>query len=549
MEPVTPRSRGAAAVEIGAIAATFLAAIAVIHPHGNFPLNDDGYYALPTFEFARTGHFHMTLSPSSLRAQIIWGSLFVRAFGESYDALRLSTIAAALIAIACVNALLAMTPIPRFARVVATLAFAFHPLFIASSCTFMTEVHFICWSAVAALFYVRGLREDRAIFFWIAGAAVAASWFVRMTGILNAAPPIALLLFYRGRLAAKWKRDLAICVVPVVTFLLIAKLRIDWLIASRLEFGQFVHQWHEATFRLPQIIDVVHEYSMRTLQSTALMLLPVMIVVMFFLRRRIPLGAMTLVLVAFIMSSEGVIVPQYGDRWSGDVFMNFGLGPPTLDIVPQNTYPFQLPSGACSLLKLSVTMIAAFMLLALLIGAGERMDDAKRNVVFLFCLLDAGGHVAGLWSSAVFFDRYALVSAWPLVVAAAVLAPWDGARKRLAVIALVLIAAFDLAAVNEYFAWQNARWQAVDALRARGVPLTQVEAGAEPFTPRMAYITDIHERRRAVMLHPVLPYRISFRQWPGYRVIARHPFTSWLGLHRAEVLTMERLINEPHVVR
>ncbi len=93
-------------IETGAVCALFAAAIAVIHPHGNFPLNDDGLYALPTFEFAATGRFHMTMMSPSLRAQIVWGALWVRAFGATYMTLRLCSIATAIATVAMVNVLL-----------------------------------------------------------------------------------------------------------------------------------------------------------------------------------------------------------------------------------------------------------------------------------------------------------------------------------------------------------------------------------------------------------------------------------------------------------
>src|SRR5262249_55878182 len=135
----------------------FALAAAIIEPRGNFPLNDDAYFALPAFEFARTGHFHLTFCPPSMRAQVIWGALFVRLFGPTFDALRAASLVSTAIAILAFHAILCHLTVSRGVRILATTAFAFHPLLFWTSFTFMTEGPFVCASVAAMYFYVRAL--------------------------------------------------------------------------------------------------------------------------------------------------------------------------------------------------------------------------------------------------------------------------------------------------------------------------------------------------------------------------------------------------------
>jgi hypothetical protein len=116
------------------IVAAFAAAIALIHPRGNFPLNDDWDFALPTWTFARTGQFHFThFTAVSLRAMVLWGAAWTRLFGASFEVLRASTLALAAATLPVINTILRRAKVATFPRVGTTLAFAFHPIFIWAS--------------------------------------------------------------------------------------------------------------------------------------------------------------------------------------------------------------------------------------------------------------------------------------------------------------------------------------------------------------------------------------------------------------------------------
>lgn len=544
----------ARALEIAGVCAVFAAAIAAIHPRGNFPLNDDGMYALPTFELAATGKFHMTMMSPSLRAQMVWGALWVRAFGATYDTLRLCTIVTAIATVAMFNALVAQTSMPRIGRIVVTLAFAFHPIFLWSSCTFMTEVHFVFCCVTAVYFYVRGFREERAGLLIAACVTVAISWWVRQTGLITAFPAIVFLLLYRQHLSRRWVRDLAICVTPVVLFAIVHHYWPDTLVGNAIELETLTHQWREATWRLPQITAWTYHTSSWSLETTALMFLPIIVALRLRAstrRDKIVIAAMAVLMgigtIAWL--ADHIPLPHYGlvginSYTGGDIFMNFGLGPPTLPngfngIIP---YPIYIPYAARVVLTLIVDAAAVVLLAALVFAVLDRWRAPHENALLFLGILFAGAHTASLTISGAYFDRYALTSQWTLAAAAAMLVPWERVTARAASIALlVCLAAFDIAATREYFAWQTARWTAWSELRRSGVPIRDIQGGSEAYgIYELAYVNDIHTRRRMAITSRDYKYAIEFGPRDEYHVIARHPFSGWFGLHRGEVLTLEK---------
>jgi len=530
-------------VENCGIVAVFLAAIALIKPLGNFPLNDDGMFALPTFEFARTGHFHMTAVPTAVRAQILWGALFVRLFGASFEVLRMATVVSAILALITINALLRLAAIPRAGRVLATLAIAFHPIFLWASCTFMTEVHFICATAVALYCFARGLREERVGFLLAGGAAVAISWWIRQTGVLTAIAAIAVVLFRRDR---QWKRDALILAIPIIGFAVVAVAWPETLRGSAAVFGSFLDVWRDPLFHIEDAVAMFYQHTFLPLQETALWLLPLVAAGAFAVMRKFDwrIVAIAIVMsVGFIMSIRNHLpMPYYGrsgccENVAGDIFTNFGLGPPTTyDVFTgQQTYPFTLTFGT----RIALTLFATF---AAILFVTSLARGARKDVIFLLSIAIAACQIASLYLTATYFDRYSLTTAWPLVIAGAIVTPWPRAAQMRAIVVLALIATFGILGINEYFSWQRARWTAYGELRRAGVKVTNVEGGMEAeFMIERPYITDqeyTHLRKR-LKLGPK-HYMIAFNQREHWHVVAQHPFSGWLGMHRGVIYTLEK---------
>jgi hypothetical protein len=533
---MTLTQRAARALEIALLLAVFAVAVILIRPRGNFPIDDDWDFALATWRFAETGHFHFTaFTAVSLRAQVLWGALWTRFLGESFDVLRASTLVLAAATLIVVHGMLIRAGVPRFGRVVATLALGFHPIFLWSSCTFMTEVPFVFASAVALACFIRGFDQERIA--WIVAACMAAlmACFVRQTGITLLAAPLILALL-RRRLRVTATIASAIAFVGVI-FLL----KPGWLSGSPAEFAVHYKVWTESTFRLPEQIEVFDHYATFNAQNCALFFLPLVapLAVVFARNSRridyVIAGILTVVLLFRVQSliAIGLPMPYFISRYccdvfAGNIFVDLGLGPLAL----AGSYPFRLPYAGRLVITYGSVLLAALLIWAVLRRAAHTNTSLLALGAALF------GSLA-LFGSGLYVDRYSLDSAWPLVIALPLLLPWQSRAVRVvSIAALVIVAAFSTLAVQEYFSWNRARWTAINDLRAHGVPITSINAGAEPF-----YLYELSkgdQRMRRIHQFGVgeRPYTVAFEPLAGKRVIARYPYRGWLGWHQGEVFVL-----------
>ena len=520
-----------------AIVAIFAAAIAFINPRGNFPLNDDWDFALATWRFAKSGQFQFTaFTAVSLRAQVLWGALWTRIFGESFNVLRMSTIVLAAATLVIVHRTLLRAGVPRFGRITASLALGFHPIFLWSSCTFMTEVPFVFASSVALYAFIRAFEDDDGSAWIVAAcAATMTACFVRQTGITLVAAPLLMALFKRR------KRDTMVTGVTIALFFAMLIFKRQWLAGSPDEFAVHFRMWTEATFRLPEQIAVFDHYATFNAQNCALFFLPLVapLALLFVKSARrldvIIIGVVAVVVLARVQSliARGMPMPYFVspyccDVFAGNIFIDFGLGPLTLD----GTYPIRLTHAA----RLAVTY-GSVILASLLIWAVLR--HASRAKASLLALGAALFGSLALFGSGLYVDRYSLDSAWPLVIALPLMLSWKSRAVRIAgVAALIVIAIFSTLATQEYFSWNRARWNAIADLRSRGVPIASINGGGEPY----AFYELSHGDQRMRRIHQFgvgeRPYTIAFEPLPGKRVIARHGFSGWLGLHRGQVFVL-----------
>jgi 4-amino-4-deoxy-L-arabinose transferase-like glycosyltransferase len=170
-------------VEIAILTVAWAGAIALVDPRGNFPLHDDWDFAIATWRFAESGHFHFTqFTAVALRAQVLWGALWTKLFGQSFNVLRASTLVLSLGAVLLVDRILARAGAARGVRMLAALALLFHPIFLWASCTYMTDVPFVFASAAALYCFVRAWKSDRLAWLVAGCCAVAVAWFIRQNG-------------------------------------------------------------------------------------------------------------------------------------------------------------------------------------------------------------------------------------------------------------------------------------------------------------------------------------------------------------------------------
>src|SRR5262245_55443068 len=137
-------------------AAVFLGAGALCRPWGDYPLYDDWQYSRTAKVFAGTGRIVVdTPVAPALVGQTLLAAPVILVFGFSHTALRLLTLALAVLGLWCVDRLLRFAACPAGVRLFALLVLALNPLFFCLSATFMTEIYGLVPVLLAAVVWFR----------------------------------------------------------------------------------------------------------------------------------------------------------------------------------------------------------------------------------------------------------------------------------------------------------------------------------------------------------------------------------------------------------
>lgn len=179
------------------VAAAYVAAALVVPTMTAAAVSDDWVYARSVEILLREGELRvLDLSVVTLVFQVFWGALFALILGDSFGALRVSTVTlVGLSGLACYG-LGRELGVGRGRSAFGAAAYLFNPLLMVLAFSFMTDPHFAALLTIASLGYVRGVRlgagsaAGRAAL--LAGSVAAALGFlVRQQGALI---PVAVLL-------------------------------------------------------------------------------------------------------------------------------------------------------------------------------------------------------------------------------------------------------------------------------------------------------------------------------------------------------------------
>jgi hypothetical protein len=508
--------------------AVFIAAVLLVDPRGNFPLDDDWGVGFTTFTLLQTGRVQFTpFASATAYLQFFWGALWASVFGETFTVLRLSTLTLSLASTILTYLLLRRVQVRRELALFGAAALLFHPLFFWASFTSMTHVPFVFLSIVAAWMFVLA-AEREGVWLALALAATVASFFTRQFAVLNAiAPLLVALLARRKKLAATYAAALVVFGLLVVSRV---------LVGSEKELAL-----HRPTLSMLATRSV--HYVFFNWQNVALFFAaPLLLLLLSRGRPRLSRTVIVLASVAFAIVAwrmtmrVGMPIPYMN---SGNVFTDFGLGPPTLrDVFTlRMAHPFALPWAVKVALMIATTIGAAIALSLTVVSL--RTDDllVRYCAVYLLCAtLIAGG-------MSIYFDRYSIDTAWPFVVLLMVLAnrvQITRPARIAAAAALAMAIVFATSGTAEYLAWNRARWDAYAYLRANGVTLEQMDGGYEvnALLALRAGRKDLGKRGVGVIDDRFI---LTFnRDVPGFELVRAFSYPRWFGFSEGAVHVQRR---------
>jgi Dolichyl-phosphate-mannose-protein mannosyltransferase len=187
----------------GLICACIVAAgVLLAHPVAEMGFQDDWSYIRTALEFARTGHFIFNgWATAMLGWMIPWGALFLRIFGFSFTAARMSMLPLAMATVYFFHATLARFGIGPRNSAFGALTLGFSPVFFPMAASYMSDIPGLLVIVLCLYFCLRAVQAGtpRSTAFWLCCAAAmgAAGGTARQTawlGVLVMVPSTAWLL-------------------------------------------------------------------------------------------------------------------------------------------------------------------------------------------------------------------------------------------------------------------------------------------------------------------------------------------------------------------
>ncbi len=532
------------------VAFLWLAGLVFVRPWGNFPLNDDWSFGRTVKHFVEHHDFRpCSWSAMPLVTNTFWGALFCLPTGFSFDALRISTLVAALLGMFAVYKLVKMSRAPEWLAVMTALVLGFNPIFFPLSYTFMTDVLFISVCIMASIFLLRNLLSGKDSDLFIGTALV-------LLGILSRQLALAVPLGFaivsslqRGLRPRDLWRALFPAAVGVIVFVVFQR----WMaVTGRLSYmtGQKNSELSDALLHPLQSFPHLMNNVYISLFYLGLFLLPVSLCVLASVwtvqKRKVQIlfaiSLWVLLLAYFFFQRDAGPMPL-----SSGVLTRSGVGPATL----RDAFFLDLnarPEMSAAFWK-TVTMLSAFGATALMtlialfvLEATPKLRSATmtdNQVTALFLLFVAAIYLAPILLTTL-FDRY-LIFAIPFLAAALVAAfpPLPKLSARIFVPATAVLTAFVLFSVGttrDYLTWNRARWEVTNDLVANqhlDAAKMQLDGGFE-FNG-----LNFYERKDWWRVKDPA-YIISFGPVPGYAGVEEHQYSQWLPPGTGKVMALKK---------
>ena len=461
------------------------AALLVSWPVAEMGFVDDWSYVKTAFVFARTGHIvYNGWATAMLGWAIPWAALFIKLFGFSFTAVRLSTVPLAMASVYLLHASLVRFGITARNAIMGALTLGLSPLFLPLAASYMTDVAglfcillclYLCQRALAA-------RCNRTTILWLACAALTniAGGTVRQIawlGTLVMVPSTAWLLRKRAG-------------VKPVAFLL-------WIV-SVVSVLACVHWFERQPYALPEkiiqgpatgaMLGHMLAELLKAFLCLALITFPILVAWIPVLRS-LSRGATTRIACILVAMAAGSIV--LGDRdsldhrvmpWLGHVIGTLSIFSSTGEMLGGRPVTLTLPMRV----GLSLLVIAAALTLVehLLTKPWRRAGPRAVSLHESLWMLGpfAISYVVFLLPRAVYsfvYDRY-LLGLMPLAIIILLLLHQLWVAERLpavTIVALSLFALYAIAGTHDWFALNRARVAAVAQIHALDVPITFIQGG------------------------------------------------------------------------
>lgn len=531
------------------LAVPFVVLLLLVSPRGDFPLNDDWVYAKMVQALA--GHGHLGFSPFSNAfaiTQTLYATPVVKLFGFSFTLLRLTTIFMGWVTVCFVAFTARELGLPNPSVLLAALTVFVNPLFVNLSYTFMTDVPFCAFAAAATYYFVKALRTPTTANLLLGTLISIAAFYNRQIGILI---PIAFIpsgAVAIRRLKGRPPLGAILCLTVPWAFALLA---IPWLNAATPDALAIEYEQNPST---SEAILVAGFLLVTWTTYIGLFLLPIAAGLPR-LQTNVRNGRLQRYWLfgIFLFACIGTVgaFPIASFPFLPNILRDFGIGPALFSFIASrfdmgvHFAPVELGRGW---IAVAYCATAAFCALAISVAAGFGLSGkslhpvhaARRMFLLAVGVLFLVAPITVVPGN--YFDRYLLASIPPLSLLAAMGLGHRPGIRRMALPVLVASGIFtwSVMGLQDYMAWNTARWQAIDILRSTYRASDFDINGGFEFNGM--YTSDEYVRRLRETPNTFEPkkwwvigetYRVSpvdlTQSCSSCTIIEKIPYYSWLG--------------------
>ncbi len=513
----------------------FVAAVLLVNPTGEFPLNDDWAYAQNCFALACENRWFFSDWPAmTLVAHTFWGALFCKVFGCSFTVLRLSVLLFSILGLLGFQRLLQWMKLDQKSIIFYTFLLIFNPLWFSLAHTYMTDVPFLSVTIWAFYFFLRA--SETAKIQYILAATLCSVWacLIRQLGLILPLAFAAVMVWYhvvapfflkgdkvQNKQHQSITRILPYAALPVLICYVSIQWFEHWLNQNDLlpqSYSNVKSLWVGRQFDVDFYKGILMRGGIMPL-TLGLFLLPV------FGGRPIRfsfLGShfwkLVLLLMGIFLACGFLYYP------TGNMFYNIGLGP----VVLKGVVAHQPDSWELSPLGLTIFRLISALGAILLIFSTKALSDEHQHLRFMFRVsrIVLACFVVFNCVNWIMIDRYMLVLFPFVMVMLAAKYPanhgWPGW------VLLGIMALFSICGTHDYFSWNRARYQGLNDLMAQGVKPSEIDGGFEYNGYHNAGLQRNLSSQKSWWFVRDDEWIVSLVQPYGYDVSRAIPFQRWL---------------------
>lgn len=494
-----------------------LVAVALTRPYGESGVNDDWSYTKTALDLAQTGQLRYNgWAAAMVGAQAFWGAAFIKIFGFSFLATRLSTVPLAAGCVLLLYALHRRAQLSPALSVFGTLTVTLSPLFIPHAVTFMTEVPAFFLLLLSIFCYVQATDQKELVvastdlnrssgqhvFLWLVGATIAGLLAGTVRQAYWVLPILApLYLIVRQQKNAGSTRDIAILTCLSFVSLAVAVGCATWFYHQQYAIHERLRDAFQA-LRDAQAPLTLLKHALHTWLMLAAIVLPVLLAVTFSCvrifarqRRSIAFGAACILVAGVATFLEIQFDPEWCFPWLPNTFtitpyLSGTTPAPPFSAAINLSWEFwkafsivamvlAFTAGMTALLKLVWPPWRRWHVLNSIRGVSSPLGIFISFAVGYLPLLLLKSVVPG---GAGLFDRYLL----PIIPIATIIglrissvATGKTRPPHLGWVALGLAAYYGVAQTHDYFSLLRARLKLTNALEAHGIPRHKIMGGFE----------------------------------------------------------------------